>query len=95
MSNFLTMKELIVAKKKFLEYDRDDTKMIRREDAKYCYMEFIDKLRFEICELKFIKVIHINGYVYFRKKLGPAFGAHLSNCADLFGLNPKTDIIVK
>lgn len=33
--------------------------------------------------------------MFFRKKLGPSFGAHLSNCADLFGLNPKADIILK
>lgn len=58
------MKELIVAKKKFLEFDRDDTKMIRREDAKYCYMEFIDKLRFEICTIQILKVIKINWCVF-------------------------------
>lgn len=53
LSNFLSLKELIVAKKKFLSYDKEATQMISREDAKCCYIEFIEKLRllsFEILQ---------------------------------------------
>jgi hypothetical protein len=45
LSNHLSKKELIVAKRKFLSYDKEKMKMINKEDAKACYMEYIMKLR--------------------------------------------------
>lgn len=45
LSNHLSKKELIVAKKKFLSYDREKMKMINKEDAKTCYMDYIRKLK--------------------------------------------------
>jgi len=34
-----------VAKRKFLSYDKEKMKMINKEDAKSCYMEYIMKLK--------------------------------------------------
>lgn len=45
LSNHLSKKELIVAKKKFLSYDKEKMKMINKEDAKACYMEYIKKIK--------------------------------------------------
>ena len=45
LSNHLSKKELIVAKKKFLSYDKEKMKMITKEDAKSCYMEYIKKIK--------------------------------------------------
>jgi hypothetical protein len=46
LSNHLSKKELIVAKKKFLSFDKEKMKMINKEDAKACYMDYIKKLRY-------------------------------------------------
>jgi hypothetical protein len=35
---------LVVAKKKFLSYDKEKMKMITKEDAKACYLEYIQKI---------------------------------------------------
>ena len=45
LSNHLTLKELITAKKLFLSYDKEKMFMIKREDAKACYLAYIDKLK--------------------------------------------------
>ncbi|CAF0733223.1 unnamed protein product [Brachionus calyciflorus] len=68
LSNHLTIKELIKAKRMFSTYDKEKLNMINKEDSKKCYIEYIQKLRF---------------------KLGPIFSEHISNCIDLFGLNPQ------
>ena len=46
LSNALTMKELLRAKKEFLSYDKDKVEMISQEDAKECYISYIEKLRY-------------------------------------------------
>jgi len=45
LSNHLSNKELITAKRKFLSYDKDHMKMITKEDAKHCYLDYFKKLK--------------------------------------------------
>ena len=45
LSNVLTMKELLKIKKDFLSYDKDKIEMITQEDARDCYIKYIEKLR--------------------------------------------------
>lgn len=40
----MSKKELVIAKKKFLSFDKEKMKMITKEDAKTCYMEYIQKI---------------------------------------------------
>ncbi len=46
LSNYLTLRELILIKKTFLSFDKRKFFMISKDEAKSVYIEYIQKLRF-------------------------------------------------
>ena len=49
------MKELLRIKAEFLSYDKEKVEMITQEDAKDCYIKYIDKLGYVLL-LKYVSV---------------------------------------